>query len=105
MVSFDEFKKMEMKVGKIEAAERVPGADKLYKLDVDTGEKRTIVAGIAQNYTIDELVGLEIIVVTNLDPKKLRGIESQGMLLAAEDGDTVSLLVPLKEIRPGSEVH
>jgi methionine--tRNA ligase beta chain len=105
MVSFDEFKKIEMKVGRIENAERIEGADKLYKLTVDTGELRTIVAGIAQQYTAEELIGKEIIVVTNLDSRTLKGVESQGMLLAAEDGEIVSLLVPLKEIKPGSGVH
>jgi len=105
MVSYEEFKNIVMKVGRIENAEQIPGADKLYKLTVDTGEIRTIVAGIAQNYAIEELIGKEIIVVTNLDSRMLRGVESQGMLLAAEDGEIVSLLVPLKEIKPGSEVH
>jgi len=88
-VSHDDFKKLDLRVATIKAAERVAGADKLYKLTVSLGaEERTLAAGIAPFKSEDELIGKKIIVVANLEPRKVRGIESQGMLLAAcPEGD------------------
>jgi methionyl-tRNA synthetase len=84
-VTFDEFKRMDLRVGEILNAEKVEGTDKLVKLEVDIGtEKRTMVAGVADVYSPDELVGKKIVVIVNLKPAVIRGIESQGMLLAAE---------------------
>ncbi|UCC41662.1 MAG: methionine--tRNA ligase [Candidatus Aminicenantes bacterium] len=84
-VTFDEFKRMNLRVGEILNAEKVEGTDKLVKLEVDIGtEKRTMVAGVADVYSPDELVGKKIMVIVNLKPAVIRGIESQGMLLAAE---------------------
>lgn len=104
MIKFEEFQKIELKVGVIEKAEKIEGTEKLVKLEVDTGEKRTMVAGIAHQYDPAQLIGKRIVVVTNLEPREIKGIESQGMLLAALDGQTISVIVPDKEVRPGSKV-
>ena len=113
MISFDEFKKLDLRIGKILKAEAVPGSEKLLRLEVDLGadpstgsgrETRQLVAGIAKSYAPDSLIGREIIVVANLEPITLKGIESQGMLLAADsDGEPV-LLRPEREVPPGSVV-
>jgi methionyl-tRNA synthetase len=85
MITFDEFKKMDLRVGEILKAEKVEGTDKLVKMEVDIGtEKRTMVAGVADVYAPEELEGKKVIVIANLKPAVIRGIESQGMLLAAE---------------------
>ena len=105
MIKFEDFQKLDLRVGKIVEAEKVEGSEKLIKLKVDIGgEERQLVAGIGKVYSPEDLIEKEIIVVANLEPKVLFGIESQGMLLAAEDGDTVSLLMPDKEVKPGSRV-
>ena len=100
---------MDLRTGKILKAEDVEGADKLYKLTVDLGDlgSKTIVAGIKEHYKKEELKGKTIVVFTNLEPRKLKGIESQGMLLAAvsQDEKDVFLLKPDKEIEPGSKVR
>jgi len=105
-ITFDDFMKMDLRVAEIKACEDVPGADKLYKLTIDMGEERTIVAGIKLYYTKEELVGKKIAVVSNLEPRKLRGIESHGMLLAAssEDKTSVVLLIVDREIANGSKI-
>lgn len=106
MITYDDFKKIELRVAKILEAEKVEGSDKLVKLQIDIGsEKRQIVAGIAQYYQPENLVGREIIIVANLEPRTLRGVESNGMLLAASNEENGPvLLMPEKEIAPGSEV-
>jgi len=107
MITYEDFKKVELKVAKIISAERVEGSDKLIKLALDLGsEKRQIVAGIGRAYKPEDLIGLEIAVVANLEPKTLMGIESNGMLLAAsaDDGEPV-LLIPQKEVPPGAEIR
>ncbi len=84
-ITFDEFMKIDLRVAKILKAERVPGTSKLLRLEIDLGnEKRQLVAGLAEYYKPEELEGKTIIVVANLEPKKIRGIESQGMLLATD---------------------
>ena len=84
-ITFDEFKRMDLRVGQILEAERVEGTQKLLKLEVDIGtEKRQMVAGVAEAYPPETLVGKRIIVVANLKPATIRGVESQGMLLAAD---------------------
>jgi len=106
-ISFQDFQKMELKVAKIIEAEKVEKANKLLKLKVEIGnETRQIVAGIAQNYTPEQLVGKQIVVVANLEPAKIRGIESNGMLLAAVDekDDDLALITLDKEIKTGSRV-
>jgi methionyl-tRNA synthetase len=105
LISIDEFSMVELKVGKVVYAERVKKSNKLIKLQVDTGEQRQIVAGIGKAYTPEELEGEKIVVVTNLTPAKLMGVESQGMLLAAHDSDgTLSILKPDKDIREGTRI-
>lgn len=103
LISINDFAKVELKVGKVLEAELVEGSDKLIKLHVDTGEKRQIVAGIAKAYTPEELTGKKVVVVTNLKPAKLMGVESNGMLLAATDSDGIlSILTPEKDIKQGA---
>lgn len=105
LLDISDFAKIDLRVAEVISAERVEGADKLLKLQVNLGsEQRQIVAGIAKHYTPEELVGKRIIVVVNLKPAKLRGVESQGMLLAASDETTVSILTPLKDVAIGSKV-
>ena len=112
-MTIDDFKKMDLRVGRVAKAERVEGSEKLIKLQVDLGEtdaenaleKRQIVAGIGLAYEPESLVGMEILVVANLEPRSIMGIESRGMLLAAsgEDGRPV-ILTPEKAVSPGTEV-
>ena len=105
MISIDEFRKVELKVATIRSAERHPNADKLLVLQIDLGaEQRQILAGIRNHYTPQELVGRQIVVVANLETAKLRGLESQGMLLAASDDGRVIILTPEKSVRPGAKV-
>ena len=106
MISFQEFQKVEMKVGRVLSVEDHPNANKLMVLRVDVGEEapRTLVAGLKQYYKNEDLAGKLIVVVTNLEPAKLRGIESNGMLLAAQEGSTVCFLTPEKPVAPGSPV-
>ncbi|HAA75332.1 TPA: methionine--tRNA ligase subunit beta [Candidatus Latescibacteria bacterium] len=106
LITFDEFGKLELRVARVKEAEKVGGADRLLKLQITLGdEDRQIVAGVAQHYTPEDLVGRQIVIVANLAPAKIRGVESQGMLLAASDGDVVSLLLPDQELPPGSGVR
>src|SRR5690606_21110927 len=105
-IDFGDFLKVDLRVGRIEAAERVPKADKLLKLLVDLGEEapRTIASGIAEAYAPEALVGRHVVVVTNLAPRTIRGIESRGMLLCAGPGGADLKLVDPGELPPGSEV-
>jgi len=106
LVSYEYFKKLDIRVALVEEIEKIPKADKLYKLSIDLGdEKRILVAGLAEHYKADELKGKKIVILANLEPRKLRGIESQGMLLAAVDGKIVSVLIPDKEISPGTKIE
>ena len=105
-ITFADFQKLDIRIGKVKTAEKVEGTDKLVKLIMDMGdEERTLVAGIADVYNPEELIGKEIPVLANLEPRNIRGIESQGMILAADvDGKPV-LLQPDKEIPAGSKVR
>jgi methionyl-tRNA synthetase len=105
-ITIDEFKKIDLRVAKVLSARRVENSDKLLLLEIDLGdEKRQIVAGIAEHYKPEDMVGKEIIVVYNLQPAKIRGYESQGMLLAAKDSKgRLAILTPEKEVDPGSKV-
>jgi len=108
IINFSDWEKLDLRVGKIVKVEDIEGADKLYKLTVDIGsEKRTVCAGIKKHYSKDELKGKKIILFTNLTPRKLKGIESQGMVLAAvsEDESEVILLAPEKDIEVGAKVR
>ena len=105
MVSFDDFKKLDMKIGEIISVEHVPKADKLLALQVDIGGKQIqLVAGLKHNYNEEELKGKKIVVVTNLDPVTIRGVRSEGMLLAAVEGQEVSLLTVDRPVGVGSDV-
>jgi methionyl-tRNA synthetase len=105
-IEYDDFAKVTLKVGRILSAERVPKADKLLKLSVDLGEisPRTIVSGIAEAYQPEQLAGSQVVVVANLKPRLLRGIESRGMLLTAGAGGKDLTLVDPGELPPGTEV-
>jgi methionyl-tRNA synthetase len=109
IVKYEEFAKMDLRVGTIKKVEDVEGADKLLKLSVDTGdsENRIIVAGIKKYYSKKELEGKQIIVICNLEPRVMKGIKSEGMLLAAVSSDEtkVILLSPEKKIEEGSKIR
>ena len=104
-ITIDEFMKIQLKSAKVLAAERVPKSEKLLKLQVSIGtEQRQIVAGIGKKYEPESLIGKTIIVVANLKPAKLMGIESQGMVLAAGDSEVRGLATILEEVDPGTKV-
>ena len=106
LISFKEFQKLKLKVASIVQADRVEGADRLLKLKVSLGsEERQLVAGVAEHYDPDALVGRQIVVLTNLEPATIRGVESQGMLLAASSSDGLALLQPDHGLPDGSEVR
>jgi methionyl-tRNA synthetase len=87
-ITIDDFAKVEMRVGQVKSAEKVKGAEKLLKLEVDIGtEVRTVVAGIAEKYAPEKIIGMKVVIVANLQPRKLRGVESNGMIVAASVGD------------------
>ena len=107
MITFDDFGKIDLRVGTVLEAEKVEKADKLLKLKVDLGfEQRTIVSGIALHFTPSELIGQQVCVLANLAPRKIKGIESNGMLLLAENEDgSLKLMQPGNGIvSPGSKI-
>lgn len=107
MITLSDFQKLDLVVARIVSAERVPNADRLLRLLVDTGEgTRTLVAGIAQHYAPEDLVDRQIVLVANLEPARIRGVESHGMLLAARDAGTgaVVLIGPSMPVASGSRV-
>ena len=108
MISYQDFQKLDLRIGEITAAEKIAGADKLLKLTVDLGgEIRTLVAGIALSYAPDQLIGKRVAVLANLQPATIRGVTSQGMALAAfREGDdaSISLLVPDRPLDAGSHI-
>jgi methionyl-tRNA synthetase len=111
-INYSDFSKIKLKVGKILDAEDISGKDKLYKLTIDLGEeeKRTLVAGLKPYYSKEELQNKYVIVVSNLEPRKLGPFVSQGMLLAAsqkldDNSEKVSLLMPDKDIALGSDIY
>ena len=110
MITIDDFKKVELKVGRVLSAEAIEGSDKLLKLQVDCGESdlptgRQVLSGIAKYYQPSDLVGRQIVIITNLEPRSMMGLESNGMVLAAGDGETVSLLVPDKDMPAGASIR
>jgi len=106
MISFEDFQKIDLRVAKVIEAKRVENSEKLLKLKIDLGkEERMILAGIAKFYKPEDLIGKEIVVVANLEPKVLFGLESQGMLLAADNQGEPVLLKPDKEIPPGTKIR
>ncbi|MBL4704877.1 MAG: methionine--tRNA ligase subunit beta, partial [Flavobacteriales bacterium] len=106
-IQFDDFMKMDVRVGQILSAEKHPNADKLLVLTVDTGiDQRTVVSGIAAHYSPEEVVGKSVSILLNLAPRKIRGVVSQGMILMAEDtSGKLTFITPEKEIETGSEVR
>lgn len=107
MISYDDFSKLDIRIGTIVSAEKMEGADKLLVLQVNIGEEspRQIIAGIATHVTDpQEIVGLQIPIIANLEPRTLRGYESQGMILAASTEDEFALLHPSFSITPGASV-
>jgi methionyl-tRNA synthetase len=105
-INIQDFSEIDLRVAEIKAVEEHPDADKLLVLKIDAGDgEKQLVAGIKNHYSTEELVGRKIIVVNNLAPAVLRGVESQGMLLAARDSDKVVLLTTEKDVEPGSRVQ
>ncbi|MBI9057816.1 MAG: methionine--tRNA ligase [Labilibaculum sp.] len=106
-INFDDFMKLDVRVGTITEAEKVAKTKKLLKLTVDTGiDQRTVVSGIAEHYKPEDIIGTQVSILVNLEPKKLKGIESQGMILMAEDADgKLSFVSPDQAIKPGSEIR
>ena len=106
-IEFDDFGKMDIRVGTVIEAEKVAKTKKLLKLKVDTGiDKRTVVSGIAEFYKPEDLIGKQVSILVNLEPKKLRGIESQGMILCAENADgSLSIVEPDKNVKNGAEIR
>ncbi|OQX84309.1 MAG: hypothetical protein B6D53_00195 [Candidatus Omnitrophica bacterium 4484_49] len=106
MLSFNDFQKMELVIGRIKEVEDHPNADKLYVLKVSVGdEERTLVAGIKSYYSRENLLGKQIVVVKNLEPAVIRGVKSEGMLLAAQDSQGVSILIPDREVEDGAGIR
>ncbi len=106
MITIDDFKKVELRVGKVLSAERVLGSEKLLKLSVEVGvEQRQIIAGIGKAYQPEQLIGREIVVVVNLEPRMLLGLESQGMVLAANSESGPVVLIPEKEVASGINIQ
>lgn len=106
MINFEDFKKLDLKIGTIKKAEEVEDSNKLIKLKVDTGsDVRQVVAGIKKTYSAEELVDRQVVILVNLEPKKIFGVESQGMVLAANNGDKIALLKPDQKVENGTEVR
>ncbi|MCS7093698.1 MAG: methionine--tRNA ligase subunit beta [Candidatus Aenigmarchaeota archaeon] len=105
-VSYNDFSKIEMRVGRIVKVEEIEGSQKLYKLTVDFGnEKKIAVSGIKQYYKPEDLLEKKFIFVTNLERRKIMGVESECMILAVEDGDKVVLIQPEKNVKEGSKIR
>lgn len=105
MITFQDFQKLDIRIGTILEAEPIEGADKLYKLKVDLGdEKRELVAGIREEYSPEELKGKQIPILINLEPKTIRGIESKGMILAVEINGKAILIHPDKQVPNGAKI-
>lgn len=105
MVTIEDFRKLELKVAKIKEVQDHPNADKLYVIIIDLGDKtKQVVAGIKSFYKKEDLLGKQVVVVDNLEPAVLRGVESQAMILAAQDEKGIFIIVPEREVRLGSTV-
>ena len=107
LINFDEFLKVDLRVVKVLEAEEVPESNKLLKLKVSLGEdgERQIIAGIKKSYSPEDLIGKQIVIVVNLEPRKLAGLESEGMILAAHDKEDKAILIsPIKEVEAGNKI-
>lgn len=106
MITLEQFRTLELKVARVAEARIHPHADRLLVLTVETGEDRKeVVAGIALHYKPEELVGKQVVFVNNLEPATIRGVLSEGMILAAQGGEVLSLVVPERAVAPGSTVR
>jgi methionine--tRNA ligase beta chain len=106
MITYDDFIKLDIRIGTVTSAEKVQGTDKLIRLEIDLGEgTRQVVAGMALTYTPEDFIGKQVPILVNLEPRKLRGVESQGMILAADVGGKPIMLIPEREVPPGSAVR
>jgi methionyl-tRNA synthetase len=105
LIRLDEFTRLDLRAAEILRAEAVPGSDKLLKMEVNLGERRTVVAGIAHHYRPQDLVGKQVVIVTNVKPATLMGIRSEGMMLVADSDEDITLIAPEKKVKPGSPVH
>ncbi len=104
LIGIEDFLKLDIRLAKVLSAERVEGSEKLLKLRVSLGEEeRTLMAGIAKHYSPEELVGKKVLMLANLKPRKIFGVESQGMVLALSDGKNLSVIVPDRDIKEGAK--
>lgn len=104
-VSYEDFAKLEIRIGKVLSAEPIEESEKLMKIVVDfDGDERQVIAGIKKHYSPDDLVGNKFVFVTNLQRRKIMGLESQAMILAAEDENNLSVLKPQKDVKEGSRI-
>jgi methionyl-tRNA synthetase len=104
-ITIEEFQRVDLRVATVLSAERVPKAKKLLKLEIDLGDRRTIVSGIAAHHAPETLVGRQVIIIANLRPAKLMGVISQGMLLTAESDEGPVLIMPGKPVAPGTALR
>lgn len=106
MISLEDFLKLEIKIATILVAEPIEGADKLLKITLNDGEgERTVASGIAKHYAPETLIGKQVLLLANLEPRTLRGVESRGMILMADDGEKgPTLISPIVAVEPGSKV-
>ena len=104
-ISIDEFKKNELRIGIVTAAERVEGSDKLLRLQIDLGEPRQILSGIGKAYAPEDLVGKRVVIIANLEPRSMMGFESQGLLLAASSTDGKPVILSIAgDVAPGTQI-
>ena len=105
MATIEDFRKLEFKIGEIKEVQEHPNADKLYVITIDLGDKtKQVVAGIKNSYAKEDLIGKQVVVIDNLEPAILRGVESQGMLLAASDEEGITVIIPQRKTKLGSIV-
>lgn len=106
-VPFSDFSRLDLRIGLVKDAQPIAGTDNLLRLEVDLGEvgKRQLVAGLARSHRADHLVGKQVVVLVNLEAKEIRGVASEGMLLAADCEGTPTLLVPEQKVPPGTRVR
>lgn len=110
MINIDEFAKVELKIAKVIEAERVEGSEKLIKMKLDVGDKneagefqtRQVLAGIGKTYAPENLIGKQIVIVANLEPRTLMGLESHGMIVAGSDSEGIAIVSPDRELPPGT---
>lgn len=107
MITIDDFAKLELKVGTVLEAEEIPESEKLIKLKVDLGEEEPhqVLAGVKQWYKPEDFVGKQVVIIANLEPRQMMGLQSQGMMLAADSPDGPVFLTTGKEVKPGTKIR